>query len=170
MKVKPGLPRKPQDVGDVRFIGTDNCQRELQTECGTSPRERSVPSDRIWSLSCWFLVLVWFSISSLCLFLPPFGKLICIFYTNVCWKVHDWLFCFRFYMALLLEDCLSLRRDTDGLWSSVETEILWGLLKVDQLHFAYGVATSRWGPGNDGLRGLYIWMLGPQLVEMFGKG
>lgn len=86
MKVKPGLPRKPQDVGDVRVIGTDNCQRELQTGCGTSPRERSVRSDRIWSLSFWFLVLVWFNISSVCLFLPPFGKLICIVYANVCWK------------------------------------------------------------------------------------
>ena len=40
VKVKPGLPWRPQDVRDARTMGT--CQGELLSESGTSPGERSM--------------------------------------------------------------------------------------------------------------------------------
>ena len=40
VKVKPGLPWRPQDVGEIKVVRT--CQGELLTGSGTSPPVRSV--------------------------------------------------------------------------------------------------------------------------------
>ena len=40
VKLNPGLPVRPQDVGDAR--ARDPCRGKLLTRAGTSPRKRSV--------------------------------------------------------------------------------------------------------------------------------